>query len=111
MVQLDWPLLFNAARLVDGSNVHCLAEMIFAYQQAVKLHNGHHPGHETYQRESELRLRRYVLDHKMAALEQRTATGLRQAKPLIEKSTGLRAKGKGLDTRARATTRKKPFKS
>jgi len=50
-------------RLADGSNVHCLAEMIFAYQQAVKLHNSHHPGHEKYRDENELKLRRYVVDH------------------------------------------------
>jgi hypothetical protein len=91
MVQLDWPLLFNAGRLVDGSKVHCLAEMIFAYQQAVKLHNGHHSGHEKYQDESELKLRRYVIDQNIAALEHRIPTELRHANELIKKSAELHA--------------------
>jgi hypothetical protein len=97
MVQLDWPLLFNAGRLVDGSNVHCLAEMIFAYQQAVKLHNGHHPGHEKYQDESELKLRGYVIDQNTAALEHRIPSELRHANELIKKSAELHAKSNELE--------------
>jgi hypothetical protein len=110
MVRLDAQLLFNVRRLLDGSNVNRLKAMILSYVQAVDLHNSHRPGHETYQRESELSLRRYVLDH-MAALERRMATGLRQAKAPIDKSTGLGAKSKGLDARARSATRKKPFQT
>jgi len=110
MVQLDWPLLFNAGSLVDGSNVHCLAEMIFAYQQAVKLHNGHQPGHKKYQDKYELNLRRYVLDQQIAALEHRIPTELRHANELTKKSANLHAKSKKLDVRSRAATRKKRFR-
>jgi len=107
MVQLDTRLLLEAGRLVDGSNVHCLAEMIFAYQQAVKLHNCQHPGHEKYQDQYELTLRRYVLDRHLAELEHRILAELRHANELIGKSAKLQAKSKELDRIARAATKNK----
>jgi len=60
MVKLDLQLLFAARRLLSGSNVRRLKELIFAYEQAVYLHNRQWPPHKIYQRESEQRLRRYV---------------------------------------------------
>jgi hypothetical protein len=110
VIQLDAQLLFDAGRLVDGSNVHCLAEMIFAYQQAVKFHNCHHAGHEKYQDEPELKLRHYVLDQHMAALEHRIPTELKHANELIKKSAKLHTKSEELDAKARAATRKKRSK-
>jgi hypothetical protein len=68
MVQLDLQLLFNAARLCNGANVHRLREMIYAYKQAVDLHNRNYPGYEVYQMESELRLRRYIAGCQLAEI-------------------------------------------
>ena len=60
MVKFDQQLLFAARRLMKGSNVHRLKELIFAYEQAVYLHNRQWAPHMIYQSESEERLRRYV---------------------------------------------------
>jgi len=60
MVALDYQLLYCARKLVNGANVHHLGELIFAYEQAVALHNKHLPTHEIYRIQSELRLREYV---------------------------------------------------
>ena len=62
MVTLDRQLLFSAHRLINGANVHRLKEMIFAYEQAVSLHNHHSPSHRFYQNESEKKLRGFVAD-------------------------------------------------
>jgi hypothetical protein len=53
MIQLDHQLVRNAERILNGA-------MIFAYQQAVDLHNRQWPKHEVYQIQSEAQLRRYV---------------------------------------------------
>src|SRR5438094_14374 len=92
MVRFDAQLLFAARCLLDGSNVNRLKEMILSYGRAVDLHNSHRLGHEKYQREYEVKLRGYVLDQHIAALEHRIATGLRHANELIEKSAGLLVK-------------------
>jgi hypothetical protein len=76
MVQLDMQLLFDARRLFNGANVHRLKEMIFAYEQAVDLHNHQQPKHEIYQMQSELRLRKYVLDCRSEDLQRRSEFGL-----------------------------------
>ncbi len=60
MVKFDQQLLLAARRLMSGSNGHRLKELIFAYEQAVYLHNRQWAPHLIYQRESEKRLRRYV---------------------------------------------------
>jgi hypothetical protein len=109
MVQLDARLLSDARRLIDGSNVHRLAEMVFAYEQAVNLHNNHHPDHEKYQDQFELKLRHYVLDEHMAVLEHRMPAELRHANELLQKSAALHAKSRELDAKVRAATRKKRF--
>src|SRR5215510_13280303 len=79
MVRLDQHLLFKARRLINGANVHRLKEMIFTYEQAVDLHNRHWPTHEVYQIQSELRLRKYVLDSQSEDLRQRTVSAVEQA--------------------------------
>jgi hypothetical protein len=43
MVRLDHQLLFAARKLFNGANVHRLKELIFAYEQAVDLHNRQAP--------------------------------------------------------------------
>jgi len=60
LVKFDQQLLFAARRLMSGSNVQRLKELIFAYEQAVYLHNRKWPAHIVYQSDSEQRLRRYV---------------------------------------------------
>jgi len=60
MVRLDHQLLFAARKLFNGANVHRLKELIFAYEQAVHLHNRNAPTHEVYRIHSELDLRKYV---------------------------------------------------
>jgi hypothetical protein len=60
MVKFDQQLLFAARHLMTGGNVHRLKELIFAYEQAVYLHNRQWAPHMIYQSESEQRLRRYV---------------------------------------------------
>jgi hypothetical protein len=60
MVELDLQLRFDAERLINGANIHRVREMIFAYEQAVILHNNQWPGHEHYHSECEEVLRRYV---------------------------------------------------
>ena len=60
MVKFDQQLLLAARRLMSGGNIHRLKELIFAYEQAVYLHNRKWAPHLIYQSESEQRLRRYV---------------------------------------------------
>ena len=60
MVKFDQQLLFAARRLMTRANVHRLKELIFAYEQAVYLHNRQWAPHMIYPSESEQRLRRYV---------------------------------------------------
>jgi len=68
MVELDNDLLFAADRIIDGANVHDLNEMIFAYKQAVHLHNTAWRGHEKYQHQYELRLRIHICNHRLKHL-------------------------------------------
>jgi hypothetical protein len=68
MVKLDTQLLFAAHRIIDGANVHDVNEMIFAYEQAVDLHNRAWRGHEKYQHQYELRLRIYISNHRLNQL-------------------------------------------
>ena len=63
MIELDYHLLFEARRLMTGADVHRMKEMIFAYEQAVELHNGQHHSHRRYRPEHESRLRAYVAQH------------------------------------------------
>jgi hypothetical protein len=60
MVKFDQQLLIAARRLMTRANGHRLKELIFAYEQAVYLHNRKWPPHMIYQGESEQRLRGYV---------------------------------------------------
>lgn len=56
---LDHQLIFEARRLITGANVHRMKELIFAYEQAIDLHNRAWPAHRKYRREHEVRLRSY----------------------------------------------------
>jgi len=44
VVYLDYNLIFEARRLINGANVHKLQQMIFVYEIAVSLHNDSKPG-------------------------------------------------------------------
>ena len=58
---LDHQLIFEARRMITGANVHRMKELIFAYEEAIDLHNRAWPAHRKYRREHEVRLRSYVI--------------------------------------------------
>jgi molybdopterin-guanine dinucleotide biosynthesis protein A len=60
MVDLDHLLIFRARRLANGANIHRLKNMIFAYEQAVLLHNKGWPTHRIYHQRCEQELRKFV---------------------------------------------------
>jgi hypothetical protein len=59
MVHLDHRLISRSQSLITGANVHRLKQMIFAYQQAVLLHNEGWPGHALYHAQYENALRQF----------------------------------------------------
>jgi hypothetical protein len=60
MILLDHLLLAEARKAVTGANIHRIRQMIFAYEQAVALHNARWPAYRTYQKQYELELRKLV---------------------------------------------------
>lgn len=66
MVRLDCQLLFEARRLINAANLHRMKELIFAYEQAVDLHNRGWGSHEVYQLQHELALRQYVMEQRQS---------------------------------------------
>ncbi len=48
-------------RFITGANVHRVKEMIFAYEQAVDLHNRNWSTHREYQPEPEKTLRDFLI--------------------------------------------------
>src|SRR5215813_11839572 len=89
MVRLDHHLLFDAHGLLNGANVHRLKEMIFAYEQAVELHNRRWPGHEIYRIQSEARLRLYIRERQEKELKQKTFAAIKLAERAAARSTAL----------------------
>ena len=89
MVQLDRGLLIEARRLIDAANGHRLKEMILVYEQAVDLHNRQCPSHEIYRMQSELRLRKYVLDCQTENIRQRSTGAVEIAARAATKSITL----------------------
>jgi hypothetical protein len=75
---LDQRLISDARHFVNGADVHRVKEMILAYAQAVDLHNRQWSGHEVYQIQSELELRNYVFEHRMAELRRRKDRAVKQ---------------------------------
>jgi hypothetical protein len=67
VISLDQALLNEARRLITGANVHRVKEQIFAYEQAVMLHNKGWAMHkiQSYDPTAEIELRRHVLKGKM----------------------------------------------
>jgi hypothetical protein len=63
MVLLDHSLIYSAQRITTGANIHRVGNLLFAYEQAVALHNGGYKGHKEYQRKHEDLLRQYVAIH------------------------------------------------
>lgn len=84
MVHLDRRLLLQAERYVTGEDIHRVREMIFAYKQAVDLHNRHWSGHRKYKRRYETLLRRYVF-------RRRIETVSRALRALTEQSSKNRS--------------------
>jgi hypothetical protein len=60
VVGLDHQLVFEARRFITAANVHRVREMIFAYEQAVDLHNRKWHCHSEYQEKYERDLRAFV---------------------------------------------------
>ena len=85
MVQLDQQLVYEARRLMTGANVHRLKELIFAYEQAVELHNTQWPRFEIYRVQCEMQLRRYVLDCTSRINRERTANAIERARNAQER--------------------------
>ena len=72
MIFLDHILLAQARKITTGANIHHVRQMIFAYEQAVILHNAGRPAHRTYQNEYELALRRLVAEETAKVKAQKT---------------------------------------
>jgi hypothetical protein len=104
MVRLDENLLLEACHYIDTSNVHRLKEMMFAYERAVELHNTHTKGHGRYDAIHELRLRSYVVTHRVKKITEQSNAAVKRANSLIRKSSELYAKSKELQIRADAGT-------
>jgi hypothetical protein len=59
-LHLDHQLVAAAQRLATGADIHRVRHLIFAYEQAVSLHNCRWPTHLVYQPEHEAALRAFV---------------------------------------------------
>ncbi len=66
VVHVDDRLIFEARRITNGANVHKVKELIFAYEQAVCLHNKGWRAHDVSHVACENSLRRYVARHRAA---------------------------------------------
>jgi hypothetical protein len=104
MVRLDEKLLLDASRCVDGTNVHLLQELMFAYERAVELHSAHTQGHGRYDSIHELRLRSYVVMHHVKKVTEQSNAAVKRANSLIKRSIELQAKSQQLEIRADAVT-------
>jgi hypothetical protein len=60
MIHLDHRLVASARSLIMGANIDHATELIFAYEQAVSLHNHGAAGHVIYQEIHEDELRNFV---------------------------------------------------
>jgi hypothetical protein len=60
MIELDSQLIGSAHQLITDGNAHRAKTLIFVYEQAVRLHNQHHPEHLVYQARHEHALRAFV---------------------------------------------------
>jgi hypothetical protein len=87
MVRLDLRLIQAARRHITGANVHRVKEMIFAYEQAVDLHNRKSRGYEHYRIGPELRLRNFVMEQQAEEIHRRTADAIDRAEQARKKSS------------------------
>ena len=99
MVWLDHQLLFAARKLCNGANVHRLKELIFAYEQAVDLHNRQSTRHEIYRMHSEMELRNYVRSCQKPEIERRTVIAINRASVAASNSIALADKYHRLEER------------
>ena len=79
MVQLDQQLISYARRLFHDAELHYVQVLIFAYKEAIRLHNEQSPGHQIYRMQSELRLRKYVLECQDEIIRQQTDAAVQRA--------------------------------
>ena len=61
-ISLDNALIAKARRLITGANVHRVKQLIFIYEQSVRLYNAGWPAHRVYQSEHEQALRNFVMN-------------------------------------------------
>ena len=74
MIFLDHILIAEAREATTGANIHALRHMIFAYEQAVALHNAGRFSHRDYQSQYEQALRQFVAKQKAkSSARKRTA--------------------------------------
>src|SRR5690349_21860507 len=97
MVQLDHRLLDDARRLITGANVHRVKNLLFAYEQAVDLHNHGWASHTEYQPQYERRLRAYVFDQRSVALDRASKAALDYAASLMAQSATLHERSDALE--------------
>ena len=97
MVQLDHRLMYDARRLITGANVHKVRKMIFAYEQAVDLHNHGWASHRKYHPQHERRLRCYVVRQESMALERASKAAREHAASLIAQSASLHERSEALE--------------
>ena len=64
MIFLDHILIAEARTITTGANIHSVRQLIFAYEQAVALHNAGRPAHQDYQAQHESALRTLVAEEK-----------------------------------------------
>lgn len=111
MVALDHQLLYDARRLITGANVHRLKEMIFAYEQAVDLHNHDWPSHHEYQPRPEHELRMFVSHESLRNLDQKIIAARKNAQALARRErTTSRAKRR-IDGQVRSLESRREFRS
>jgi hypothetical protein len=60
MVKLDHALIQRARSLVTRANIDRIKEMVFIYEEAVRLHNMGAPNNALYQTQYEQELRKFV---------------------------------------------------
>src|SRR5215475_562699 len=95
MIDLDHQLIFEARRLMTGADVHRIKEMIFAYEQAVELHN--RAFHHRYQPEHEATLRSYVVRRRLEELDRCIAHVRQYTRHLSETSSRLHTRSEELN--------------
>jgi hypothetical protein len=75
-IHLDQQLIASAHRITTGANIHHVKQLIFAYEQAVGLHNCGWPTHRVYRREHENALRQFVANESQLRFSSTNRSGV-----------------------------------